>query len=153
MSRLTMIPLVALAWAAAAPGLAQAPVAPLAIDVSGPGVQWGACPPIFPGACAMTVLQGDPAKPNSDVVLRIGPQTTLPRHKHSSAERMILLSGRLMVKYDGAPAAILNPTNYAYGPAGSPHVATCQSKKPCLLFIAFEGPVNAELVEHSEHHH
>lgn len=101
----------------------------------------------------MTVLQGDPAKPNSDVVLRVGPQTTLPRHKHSSAERMILLSGQLMVKYDGAQAAILNSGNYAYGPAGLPHVATCQSKESCLLFIAFEGPVDADLVVTTEHKH
>jgi quercetin dioxygenase-like cupin family protein len=153
MHRPKMIPLFALAWAVAAPGLAETPTPPLAIDAGGSTVKWGGCPPIFPGACAMTVLQGDPAKPNSDVVLRIGPQTTLPRHKHSSAERMILLSGRLLVKYDGAPASLLKPSNYAYGPAGLPHVATCQSKVPCLLFIAFEGPVDAELVEKSEHAH
>ena len=132
---------------------AQAPVTPLATDVAGPGTKWGPCPPIFPGACAMTVLQGDPAKPNSDVVLRVGPGTTLPRHKHTSAERMILLAGRLTVKYDGAPTAILNRSNYAYGPAGLPHVAKCEGKVPCLLFIAFEGPVDAELVTGSEHSH
>jgi quercetin dioxygenase-like cupin family protein len=128
--------------------LAEAPSTPLAIDVAGSKVKWGGCPPIFPEACAMTVLQGDPAKPGSDVVLRIGPNTTLPRHKHSSAERMILLAGRLMVKYDEMPSAVLKPANYAYGPAGLPHVATCQSDVPCLLFIAFEGPVDADLVGH-----
>lgn len=101
----------------------------------------------------MTVLQGDPAKPNSDVVLKVGPGTTLPRHKHSSAERMILLKGKLRVQYDGAQAAVLNASNYAYGPAGLPHVATCQSKVPCMLFIAFEGPVDAELVTEDHHKH
>lgn len=94
----------------------------------------------------MTVLQGDPAKPNSDVVLKVGPGNTLPRHKHSSAERMILLTGKLSVKYDGAEAVTLKPSNYAYGPAGLPHVATCKSKVACTLFIAFVGPVDAELV-------
>lgn len=128
--------------AAAASDMAK----PLAVDLSGAAVQWGGCPPIFPGACQMTVVQGDPAKPNSDVVLRVGPGNTLPRHKHSSAERMILLTGTLTVKYDGADAVTLNPSNYAFGPAGLPHVATCTSKDACTLFIAFEGPVDAELV-------
>lgn len=101
----------------------------------------------------MTVLQGDPAKPNSDVVLKVGPGITLPRHKHSSAERMILLKGTLQVTYDGAKPVTLKPGNYAYGPAGLPHVASCKSKVPCVLFIAFEGPVDAELVSDGKHPH
>lgn len=149
MHRLIAIALLSLSTVASA----AAPTSPLATDVTSAGIKWGPCPPIFPGACAMTVLQGDPAKPNSDVVLRIGPGTTLPRHKHTSAERMILLAGRLSVKYDGASVAVLNRSNYAYGPAGLPHSAKCEAKAPCLLFIAFEGPVDAELVPGSEHHH
>ncbi|MEQ1639698.1 MAG: cupin domain-containing protein [Novosphingobium sp.] len=134
-------------------GMANTPTTPLATDVFATTVTWGGCPPIFPGACSMTVLQGDPAKPNSDVVLKVGPGTTLPRHKHSSAERMILLKGTLQVTYDGAKTATLKPGNYAYGPAGLPHVAVCKSKVPCVLFIAFEGPVDAELVSGGEQSH
>jgi anti-sigma factor ChrR (cupin superfamily) len=138
------IALVGLAGAGAA--FAGAPTQPLAINVSAPSIKWGPCPSIFPGSCAMSVLQGDPAQPNSDVVLKVGPGNNLPRHKHSSAERMILLKGALRVTYDGAAAVTLYPSNYAYGPAGLPHVAKCVSKVPCVLFIAFEGPVDAELV-------
>jgi quercetin dioxygenase-like cupin family protein len=126
--------------------MANVPSAPLAVDVTAPSVAWGGCPPIFTGACSMTVLQGDPAKPNSDVVLKVGPGNTLPRHKHSSAERMVLLSGTLQVTYDGSPTVTLKSGHYAYGPANLPHVATCKSKASCTLFIAFEGPVDAELV-------
>lgn len=133
--------------------LAHAPAAPIAVDVTAPSVTWGGCPPIFPGACSMTVLQGDPTKPNSDVVLKVGAGNTLPRHKHSSAERMILLSGILQVTYDGAANVTLKRGHYAYGPAGLPHVAKCISKVPCTLFIAFEGPVDAELVTGTAHHH
>lgn len=124
---------------------------PIATNVTGPSVKWGACPPIFPGACQMTVLQGDPSKLNSDVVLKVGPGNALPRHKHTSAERMILLTGKMQVKYDGAEAVMLKPLNYAYGPAGLPHVATCKSKVACTLFIAFEGPVDAVLVADGGH--
>jgi uncharacterized RmlC-like cupin family protein len=33
---------------------------------------------------------------------------------------------------------------YAYGPAGAPHTGECLSKEPCVLFIAFEGPVDVQ---------
>lgn len=42
----------------------------------------------------------------------------------------------------------LRPGTYAYGPAHLPHVATCLSKEPCVLFIAFVEPVDAIPVAH-----
>jgi quercetin dioxygenase-like cupin family protein len=125
---------------------AQTTVPPLAIRYDDPSVKWGPCPALFPGACEIAVLQGDPGKPNADVLLKVGPGYLLPRHRHSSAERMILLEGRLRVKYDRSDAKILTPSTYAYGPAGLPHEAVCEASSRCVLFIAFEGPVDAELV-------
>jgi hypothetical protein len=75
--------------------------APLAISAADPKLAWGGCPPIFPGACQIAVLHGDPSKPNSDVFLRIGPGYVLPAHRHTSAERMILVEGELQVRYEG----------------------------------------------------
>lgn len=123
--------------------IAETLASPVAINVTDPSLKWGGCPPIFPGACELAVLQGDPAKPNADVVLRVGPGYVLPRHKHTSAERMILLEGELQVKYDGSDAVTLAPSTYAYGPPGLPHEAVCTSTSRCTLFIAFEGPVDA----------
>jgi len=124
--------------------LAQsASLVPLARKASDPALQWGGCPPVFPGECAIAVLHGDPGKPNADIFLRVGPGYQLPPHSHSSAERIILVTGELMVKYKGAEAVTLNPGSYAYGPAGLPHSGTCKSNVPCTLFIAFEGPVDA----------
>lgn len=126
------------------PVLAQDPSAlPLATQATDAKLTWGPCPPIFSGDCNIAVLNGDPAKPNADVFLRIGGGMTLPVHRHSSAERMILVSGRLRVDYRGAPPVTLMPGSYAYGPAGLPHLAVCLSKQRCTLFIAFEGPVDA----------
>jgi len=116
---------------------------PLAIAPAGAGLQWGACPPIFPTGCEIALLHGNPAQPNADIFLRVAPGTTLAPHRHTSAERMILVSGTLEVDYRGAPPATLNAGDYAYGPAGRPHRATCRSAAPCTLFIAFEGPVDA----------
>jgi quercetin dioxygenase-like cupin family protein len=129
----------------ALPAPAPGPVAepPLAIAPNATDIQWGPCPPLLPGDCQIAVLHGDPSRPNADVLLRIGGGYVLPPHSHSSAERMILLTGRLLVRYSGATAATLEPGHYAYGPAGRPHTGRCLSEEPCTLFIAFEGPVDA----------
>jgi len=134
--------------------LAAAPLAapadggpPLALAASDPAVKWGPCPPVFtkPG-CEIAVLHGDPAKPGADLLLRIPGGYAIPAHRHTSAERMILVSGELGVRYQGQAAATLAAGHYAYGPAGLAHEGSCKSAQPCTLFIAFDGPVDAEPV-------
>ena len=121
----------------------QAAEAPLAIGAADRSLQWGPCPPIFAKGCEIAVLHGDPARPNADIFLRVPAEFKLPAHSHTSAERMILVTGQLEIKYKGAPAAKLTPGMYAYGPAGLAHEASCAGDLPCTLFIAFEGPVDA----------
>ncbi len=110
----------------------------------GAGLQWGPCPPIFPTGCQIAVLHGDPVKPNADVFLRVPGGYQIPAHSHTSPERMVLVEGQLNVRYKGTAAELLTPGEYAYGPAKMAHQATCLGDKPCTLFIAFEGPVDAE---------
>lgn len=107
------------------------------------GLEWGPCPAFMPEGCQIAVLQGDPAQPNADIFFRLPGGATAARHWHHSAERMVLVEGDLEVTYDGQEPVVLTPGTYAYGPAEKPHVATCRSAEPCLLFIAFEGPVDA----------
>ncbi len=128
----------------AAAGTAPAAEAPLAKAAADPGLQWGACPPVFPAGCEIAVLHGDPAKPNADIFLRVPAGYAIPAHTHTSEERMVLAAGRLQVKYQGHPETTLEPGSYAYGPAGMPHRATCAAGAPCVLFVAFEGPVDVE---------
>ena len=113
-----------------------------------PAVVWGPCPAFLPKGCGLAVLHGDPAKENADIFLKVPGGSVLAHHKHTSAERIVLISGELDVRYDGQQSARLRPGTYAYGPAGVPHVATCLSKQPCVLFIAFVQPVDAIPVTH-----
>ena len=106
-------------------------------------LEWGPCPPFMPENCAIAVLQGDPTEPNADVFFKMGGNSKVPSHTHTSAERMVLISGELEVEYEGQPAEVLTPGTYAYGPAGLAHSATCRSDEDCVLFIAFEEPVDA----------
>ena len=106
-------------------------------------LQWGACPPFLPQGCGLAVLHGDPAKPNVDVFFKVPGGAKIAKHTHTSAERMVLVSGKLDVTYDGQPTVTLKPGMYAYGPAKRPHEATCHKGDPCVLFIAFESPLDA----------
>jgi quercetin dioxygenase-like cupin family protein len=56
---------------------------------------------------------------------------------------MVLVAGQLEVQYQGASATTLTPGEYAFGPARLPHRAKCLNDEMCVLFIAFEGPVDA----------
>lgn len=110
-------------------------------------LKWGPCPPFLPKGCAIAVLHGDPAKDNLDVFFKVPAKSKIPLHWHTSPERMILVAGELHVTYEGQKTAVLTPGTYAYGPAKRPHDGYCASAAPCILFIAFESPLDAVPVE------
>jgi len=116
---------------------------PLARATGEASLKWGGCPDFMPKGCEIAVLHGDPAKSNADVFFRVPANAVIPRHWHTSAERMVLVAGELHVTYDGHETAVLKPGTYAYGPARLPHRAECGNAGPCVLFIAFEAPVDA----------
>jgi len=106
-------------------------------------LQWGGCPDFLPAGCAIAVLHGDPSQPNVDVFFKVPGGSEIPLHTHSSVERMVLVAGELEVTYQDQAPVRLTPGDYAYGPAGRPHSGRCLSDVPCILFIAFELPLDA----------
>jgi quercetin dioxygenase-like cupin family protein len=119
----------------------------LAITHDDPALEWGPCPEFLPEGCRIAVLHGDPGKPNADIFFKVPGGAVLPKHTHTSAERMVLVSGELRVTYDGQDPVVLRPGSYAYGPPRLPHSAVCAVGDPCVLFIGFEQPVDAIPVE------
>jgi quercetin dioxygenase-like cupin family protein len=108
---------------------------------------WGPCPEFMPEGCTIAVLHGDPAAENADVFFKVPCGAQIPLHRHTSAERMVLVSGEMDVSYEGQDTATLRTGDYAYGPPGVPHSASCAPGTPCILFIAFVDPVDALPVE------
>lgn len=108
-----------------------------------PELTWGPCPPFMPDGCRIAVLHGDPAKPAADVFFKLPAGTRAPLHWHNSAERMVLVNGRMQVVYEGQEPVVLEAGTYAYGPSRREHHATCVSDEDCILFIAFEEPLDA----------
>ncbi len=115
----------------------------LAVSHEDSGLKWGPCPALFPEGCEIAVLHGDPAKANTDIFFKVPGGYNIPRHWHTSAERMVLVSGQLEVIYEGQDPEVLKPGNYAYGPPERPHEGFCAEGDPCVLFIAFEEPIDA----------
>ena len=115
----------------------------LALAMADTQLAWGPCPPFIPEGCEIAVLHGDPAKNNADIFFKVPANFDIPNHWHTSPERMVLVSGILEVVYEGQQPVRLRPGMYAYGPAKLPHRARCAAGDPCVLFIAFEGPVDA----------
>lgn len=115
----------------------------LARIASDADLQWGPCPAFFSSGCEIAVLHGNPATPNADIFFRVPARYDLPAHWHTSAERMVLVAGELHVTYEGQEPAVLTAGTYAYGPPKAVHHGRCVSDNPCVLFIAFEGPVDA----------
>ena len=106
-------------------------------------LQWGPCPAFIGEGCQIAVLHGDPAKPNLDVYFKVPGDFAIPHHWHTSAERMVLVSGTLTVTYDDQASELIETGMYAYGPSKHPHKAYCEKGDPCVLFIAFEEPLDA----------
>lgn len=123
----------------------------IAMAADDASLAWGGCPAFMPAGCAIAVLHGDPAQPNVDILFRVPGRSEIPPHTHTSAERMVLVAGEMRVTYDGQPAVQLTPGTYAYGPAGLAHSASCVSDAPCVLFIAFESPLDATPVVAAGH--
>jgi len=107
------------------------------------GLEWVPCPEFMPESCRVSVLHGNPANPNTDIFFKLQGNTSVPEHTHTSAERMVLVSGKLEVDYEGQQADHMTAGNYGYGPSEKPHSASCVSDEPCVLFIAFEEPIDA----------
>ena len=114
----------------------------VAFSENDPNLAWGPCPEFMPEGCSLAVLHGNPAERNADLFLKIPANSFIPNHIHTSAERMVLVAGDMEVTYEGEEPRLLKAGSYAYGPANKPHIARC-GDIPCLLFIAFEEPVDA----------
>jgi len=106
-------------------------------------LQWADCPPLMPAGCQIAVLNGELGKPNIDIFFKVPPNYDIPNHYHTSPERMVLVSGELHVTYEDEKTTVMKAGTYAYGPSQKPHVAKCQGGDPCIIFIAFEEPLDA----------
>lgn len=118
-----------------------------AMTYDDPTLKWNSCPAVFPRDCDMAVLKGDPTQPNTDIFIKVPAKYVLPSHKHTSPEHMILIKGEMTIEYRGKKPVVAKAGTYLYGPANEPHKAQCSDKGQCVLFVAFESPIDATRVK------
>lgn len=123
----------------------------LVISTEDKSLEWGACPAFIPEGCQIAVIQGDPAKDNVDIFFKVPGDFTIPYHMHTSQERMVLVSGELVVTYDNHETATIKKGDFAYGPAKLPHKAYCKKGEDCILYIGFVAPLDAIPIEEKQH--
>jgi quercetin dioxygenase-like cupin family protein len=118
----------------------------IALGIDDGELNWAACPDWFPAGCQIAVLHGDPSQSGADVFVRVPGGYELPRHRHTSAERMVLVAGELHLTWDGERRVELVSGSYAYGPPQRPHSGRCVGEEPCVAFITFDAPLDASAV-------
>jgi len=58
-------------------------------------------------------------------------------HAHKANERFMLLEGRASVEANGAMTT-LDPSGFAFFPAGQTHKISCISSTPCMWYLAWD---------------
>ena len=127
----------------AQPATQEQPVTRTAQD---PQLQWGPCPAFMPAGCGLSVLHGDPAKPNADVFLRIPANAVIADHWQRRPSACYWWPASSSSAIRGRPRSCSGQGLRVTRPAKLSHTASCRGSTPCVLFIAFESAVDAEPV-------
>ena len=122
------------------PHLAAAGGAPVTPNTA----NWAPCGDAFPG-CELAVVQGDPSKGPSDLFVRVPRSSVFPKHWHTSAERIVGVSGQMLINVEGGESFYLTPGMYFYLPGRAVHSARCDV--PCVIFIGLDQPMDITLVK------
>ena len=105
--------------------------------------KWEPCLPFVPKGCEVAVLRGDPNRGSSQVLYRMPANFAVPNHWHTSAERTVLVSGKLRLTYDGSAPEILEPGDSVESPGKLPHAAFCFKGTPCVVLVEYPLPFDA----------
>lgn len=113
----------------------------LVFSPDSPALNWQPCPDFLP--CQFAVLHGELGDNNMDIFLKFPSKAKVPFHTHTSTEHMILIAGEFHTTYEGQDRVVLRAGDYAYGPAKLPHDGFCASKVECVMFVAYDTPLDA----------
>jgi quercetin dioxygenase-like cupin family protein len=129
-----LVPFVILFVAVVAPISAQAPQHGVVTPLSSAKLTSDGAP-----ACLSSAVEnGDPDKGASTFLLQAAPGCVVPPHYHTAEEQLLVVRGDVLTGMDGMSDIILGPAGFAMMPGKVMHWFTCKSKKPCLMFVAFD---------------
>jgi hypothetical protein len=94
---------------------------------------------------------GDPATGPHSNYIRLDGHSRSPAHIHTSSYYGVVISGVVANVAPGARDRPLPPGSYWYQKGMEPHVTSCLSQTPCLIFVTSAGPFDLIVVPETPH--
>ena len=85
------------------------------------------------------LLWGDPATGEHAMLRKFPAGFAPPPHRHPATERVVVVSGSIMVRYAGSKEKKLGPGSYSEIPANMEHAVKCLEDAPCVFVLASPG--------------
>ena len=85
------------------------------------------------------LLWGDPQTGEHGMLRKFPAGFAPPLHTHPSVERLVVISGTVLVSYAGSTEKRLGPGSYSEIPANTAHSAKCASGADCVFALMSSG--------------
>jgi quercetin dioxygenase-like cupin family protein len=85
------------------------------------------------------LLWGDPQTGEHGMLRKFPAGFAPPLHTHPSVERLVVISGTVLVNYAGSTEKRLGPGSYSEIPANTAHSAKCASGAECVFALMSSG--------------
>ena len=85
------------------------------------------------------LLWGDPQTGEHGMLRKFPAGFAPPLHTHPSVERLVVISGTVLVSYAGSTEKRLGPGSYSEIPANTAHSAKCASGAECVFALMSSG--------------
>jgi quercetin dioxygenase-like cupin family protein len=86
------------------------------------------------------LLWGNPRTGEHGMLRKFPAGFAPPPHTHPSAERVIVLSGTIVVRHSGSAEKKLGPGSYSEIPANMEHSVKCGEESECVFALISPGP-------------
>ena len=85
-------------------------------------------------------LWGNPASGEHGMLRKFPAGYAPPMHKHPSVERVVVISGTIVVQYEGSDKKTLGPGSYSEIPPNTNHAVQCGGESACVFLLTSSGP-------------
>ena len=118
-------------------GQAMAQASKTAVVWPAGDLKWSDNPAI--AGAKIATLWGDPKTGAYGALKSIPGGGVLALHTHTQDQRVIVLTGTILLALDGGAARELGPGSYAFIPGGLKHTANCKAGAECKYFEEQQG--------------
>jgi quercetin dioxygenase-like cupin family protein len=95
----------------------------------------------------IAVLWGDPKTGGYGALKSIPGGSSMRLHTHTHDQKVIVLSGRVVLTLEGQAGKELTPGSYAFIPGGLKHVAECKAGADCSYFEEQSGASDVKFAD------